>query len=64
MGKRFFDMHGNRGTQFTPPRGRLFLLVIFIISNISGLYRLYAENDITPFPENFALNLHGNFNLV
>jgi hypothetical protein len=40
------------------------LFAIFIISNFSGLCRLYAENDITPFPENFAFNLYGNFNLV
>jgi hypothetical protein len=57
-------MNGNRSTQFTPPKGRFFLLVVLITGGIIGTYKLYGENSITPFTEDFAFYLYGNFNII
>jgi hypothetical protein len=40
---------------------RRFLLAVLIFISAN---KLYAEDEIVPFNENFALNLYGNFNLV
>jgi hypothetical protein len=46
---------------FTASARRLLFLVFFFIS---GTNRLFAEGEIIPFDENFALNFYGNFNIV